>query len=200
MVGRAARSLTLRAKALTRGVKVVADFVVPGQRRGVRHQCGSDPASLFPMLRTRDQEKIMSYVNATLQTGERVTAAASRHWIIYARPLFWAGIGLLLSAIADPVGVVVLLIALLSLIGSVFDNWTTELAVTDRRVIYKSGFIRRRTFEMNMGKIESVVVKQSLLGRLLDFGTIRVKGTGQSVENFKSIRRPLAVRESIAAS
>ena len=53
---------------------------------------------------------------------------------------------------------------------------------------------------MNMGKIESVVVKQSLLGRLLDFGTIRVKGTGQSVENFKSIRRPLAVRKSIAAS
>jgi uncharacterized membrane protein YdbT with pleckstrin-like domain len=154
----------------------------------------------------------MSYVNATLQTGKRVTASTSRHWIIYVRPLLCAAIGLWLlfaSAKTGPTsnfapamiigGLAILLIALVSLIGSWFDNWTTELAVTDRRVIYKTGFIRRRTVEMNMGKIESVVVDQSILGRLLDFGTIHVKGTGQSIENLRSICRPLVVRDSITA-
>jgi uncharacterized membrane protein YdbT with pleckstrin-like domain len=154
----------------------------------------------------------MSYVNSTLQAGERVTASANRHWIIYLRPLFWAAIGLCLifaSSKTSPTsgpstamifgGLAILLIALLSLIGKWFDNWTMELAVTDRRVIYKTGFIRRHTVEMNMGKVESVVVDQSILGRLLDFGTIHVKGTGQSIENLRSISCPLAVRDSITA-
>ena len=76
-----------------------------------------------------------------------------------------------------------LLIALISLISSWFDNWTTELAVTDRRIIYKTGFTRRQMREMNMDKIESVIVNQSILGRLLDFGTIHVMGTGQGIED-----------------
>ena len=154
----------------------------------------------------------MSYVNATLQAGERVTASASRHWIIYLRPLLWAAIGLCLifaSSKTNPTsglaaatilgGITIFLIALVSLIGKWFDNSTMELAVTDRRVIYKSGFIRRHTVEMNMGKIESVIVDQSILGRLLDFGTIHIKGTGQSIENLRSISCPLAVRNSITA-
>ena len=154
----------------------------------------------------------MSYVKATLKAGERVTASASRHWIIYLRPLLWLAIGLCLifatykSSLASGlatamflVGLAIVPIALISLIGKWFDNWTMELAVTDRRVIYKSGFIRRHTVEMNMGKIESVIVDQSILGRLLDFGTIHVKGTGQSIENLRSISGPLAVRDSITA-
>ena len=154
----------------------------------------------------------MSYVNATLQSGERVTASASRHWIIYLRPLLWAVIGTCLffaSLKTGPTsapnvamflgGSTFLLIALISLISSWFDNWTTELAVTDRRIIYKTGFIRRQMREMNMDKIESVIVNQSILGRLLDFGTIHVMGTGQGIENFRLITCPLAVRISITA-
>jgi uncharacterized membrane protein len=54
----------------------------------------------------------------------------------------------------------VALIGLLSLIGAWFRRWTTELAVTDRRIVYKRGFIRRHTMEMNMDKVESVDVDQ----------------------------------------
>ena len=59
-----------------------------------------------------------------------------------------------------------------------FIRWITEIAVTDRRVIYKRGFITRHTEEMNMDKVESVDVDQSILGRLLDYGTVHVIGTG----------------------
>jgi uncharacterized membrane protein YdbT with pleckstrin-like domain len=75
----------------------------------------------------------------------------------------------------------------------------TEFAVTDRRVIYKRGFISRHTVEMNMDKIESVDVDQSLLGRLFNYGTIHVLGTGQGIECLRQIGAPLALRNAITA-
>jgi uncharacterized membrane protein YdbT with pleckstrin-like domain len=75
--------------------------------------------------------------------------------------------------------------------------FTTEFAVTNRRVIAKSGFIRRHTLEMLLLKIESVAVHQSILGRLLDFGTVTVTGTGGTKEGFRAIVEPLAVRRKI---
>jgi len=75
--------------------------------------------------------------------------------------------------------------------------FTTEFAVTNRRVIAKTGFIRRHTLEMLLSKIESVAVHQSILGRLLDFGTVTVTGTGGTEESFRAIVEPLAVRSKI---
>jgi len=93
----------------------------------------------------------------------------------------------------------VALIGLLSLIGAWFRRWTTELAVTDRRIVYKRGFIRRHTMEMNMDKVESVDVDQSILGRMLDFGDITVRGTGAGIEPLKGIDSPIAFRNNVTA-
>src|SRR6185295_9377364 len=59
-----------------------------------------------------------------------------------------------------------------------FVRWITEIAITDRRIIYKRGFINRHTEEMNMDKVASVDVDQTIFGRLLDYGTIHIIGTG----------------------
>ena len=75
--------------------------------------------------------------------------------------------------------------------------FTTEFAVTNRRVIAKTGFIRRHTLEMLLPKIESVAVHQGILGRLLDFGTVTVTGTGGTKESFRAIIEPLGVRRKI---
>ncbi len=74
---------------------------------------------------------------------------------------------------------------------------TTEFAVTNRRVIAKTGFIRRHTLEMLLPKIESVSVNQNILGRLLNFGTVTVTGTGGTKESFRAIFEPIAVRKKI---
>jgi len=66
-------------------------------------------------------------------------------------------------------------------------------------VIYKTGFIRRHTVEMNMDKVETVDVDQSILGRLLGFGTIRVRGTGQGIESLRGIGDPIGLRNAITA-
>lgn len=73
---------------------------------------------------------------------------------------------------------------------------STELAVTTRRLIVKHGFIRRSTMEINIGKVESLQVSQSLLGRLLDYGTLVIAGTGTSHAPVDGIAEPLAFRRA----
>jgi uncharacterized membrane protein YdbT with pleckstrin-like domain len=75
--------------------------------------------------------------------------------------------------------------------------FTTEFAVTNRRVIAKTGFIRRHTLEMLLPKIESVSVRQNVLGRLVNFGTVTVTGTGGTKESFRAIVEPIGVRKKI---
>ena len=67
------------------------------------------------------------------------------------------------------------------------------------RVVHKSGFIKRRTFEMSLDKVESVDVNQSILGRLLDFGDVTVLGVGEGADAIPTIASPLDLRNYITA-
>ena len=73
---------------------------------------------------------------------------------------------------------------------------TTELAITNKRVIAKTGLIQRRTIEMFLEKIESIQVDQGVLGRLLDFGSVIISGTGVQSAPFRNISDPLALRRN----
>jgi uncharacterized membrane protein YdbT with pleckstrin-like domain len=151
----------------------------------------------------------MSYTNSVLQPGERIVLVARLHWIEY-----WPAILLLVLGIAMvcwewargfsgvTVRVTATVFAVLfvaSFAHAWFIRWITEFAVTDRRVISKRGFINRSTAEMNMDKVESVQVDQSVLGRLLDYGTVTVMGTGQGLEPIKRVASPIQFRNSITA-
>ncbi len=89
------------------------------------------------------------------------------------------------------------LYALLLGLRAMIAMYTTEFAVTNRRVIAKRGFIRRHTLEILLAKVESVSVRQDMLGRLLDFGTVTVTGTGGTKESFAAIVDPIEVRKKI---
>ena len=80
-----------------------------------------------------------------------------------------------------------------------FIRWTNEIVVTDRRVIYAHGFIQRHTVEVHMDKIESVHVDQSVLGRLLDYGDVTIRGTGTTFEPIREVDRPIALRNEVTA-
>lgn len=152
----------------------------------------------------------MSYVESILQPNERILTLGRLHWIIYVPAAVCFIIGALLaglSLVADGgmamlltvTGLVLIGAAVLLWIAAWFQQWITEIAVTNRRVIYKRGFIRRHTAEMNMDKVESVIVTQSILGRLLDYGSVHVRGTGEGLEHLHRIRAPLALRSQITA-
>ena len=152
----------------------------------------------------------MSYVAQVLQPGERVRAIGHLHWVIFLRAILLAVVGLVVltlarelaprsERVADFAGWIVLAIALLAFLQALFRRSITELAVTNRRVIYKSGFLRRHTVEMNMDKVETVDVDQTVTGRLLGFGTIHVHGTGQGIENLERVAAPVQLRNAITA-
>ena len=87
-------------------------------------------------------------------------------------------------------------------IGLVFLVWayvrykTTELAITSRRVIVKFGFIRRRTIEININKVESIQVDQEVLGRLFNFGTLVISGAGNPQAPIAGISSPMEFRKA----
>lgn len=74
---------------------------------------------------------------------------------------------------------------------------TTEFSVTNQRIVAKSGFIQRHTVEMLLSKVETVSVNQSVVGRLLNFGTVTITGTGGSKESFKFVVNPISIRKKI---
>ena len=80
-----------------------------------------------------------------------------------------------------------------------FHRLSTETDVTDRRVVHKTGFINRRTFEMSLDKIESVDVNQSIMGRILNYGDVTILGVGEGKQKIATIASPLAFRSAITA-
>ena len=154
----------------------------------------------------------MNYVKHILQPGEEVLVVGRLHWIIYWPALFWflcCG-GALAAAvhfhatnypwmIAVALTALFLVLGFIALIRAWWRIFTTEIAVTTHRVIYKRGFITRHTDEMNIDKIESVAVDQSILGRFLDYGTIDIRGTGAGIEQLKRIAHAIELRNAITS-
>jgi len=73
---------------------------------------------------------------------------------------------------------------------------SVELAVTTKRLIVKHGFVRRQTVEINLNRVESIQVEQGLLGRLFNFGTLIVSGTGTSHAPLTGIAEPMGFRKA----
>jgi uncharacterized membrane protein YdbT with pleckstrin-like domain len=153
----------------------------------------------------------MNYVQRVLQPDERIIHAARLHWFIYLKAIVLLVLALVCVVLAygsnEPgiaiplwIGAAVLgVFGLLSGITAFMRQATTELVLTDRRVIYKTGLIKRHTMEMNRSKVETVGVDQSVLGRMLNYGTLIVRGTGGSLEPIRQIDDPLTFRNHITA-
>ena len=151
------------------------------------------------------------YIDDILQPGEKVLYSSNLHWVIYA-PAMLAWIvscallvlsrttlneNLILLYLAS--AAVVALAALYWTLSAWFRRWITETDVTNLRVVHKTGFIKRETFEISLDKIESVDVTQGIWGRILNFGNVKILGVGDGHKLIKMIASPLEFRNSITA-
>jgi uncharacterized membrane protein YdbT with pleckstrin-like domain len=155
----------------------------------------------------------MSYVKSVLQPGENVRFATDIHWMVYLPGLLVLAVALAVYVVAwwfvapgtlaiflHWLGGILFAAAAILLFLGWFKRWTVEVAVTDKRIIYKHGFISRHTIEMNLDKVESVDVEQSILGRLLGYGDIYVRGVGASLEPLRNIESPIEFRNHVTAA
>ena len=139
----------------------------------------------------------MGYVDSNLLKDEQVVRRGVVHWGIFLPAMFLAVVGLLCMAGSTGFGVFVLFIALLVLSSEASLRSTTEMAVTSKRVIMKRGWISRKTIELNLNKIENLGIEQGLLGRLFNYGTVTVVGTGGTRETFKYVAEPIEFRKTV---
>ena len=157
----------------------------------------------------------MGYVEVNLVPGESVAYRTRLHWIVFAPALLvggvldLAGVGLLVAAfIRREPGTqasipMIVAAAALMLIGSAWIaagavKWkATEIVVTSRRVLIKTGIMTIRTTEVLLSKVESVSIEEPPVGRMLGFGKVTIHGTGGTPETFERIARPNEFRRRV---
>jgi membrane protein YdbS with pleckstrin-like domain len=155
----------------------------------------------------------MTYVSRVLQPGEAVVYETRVHPVIYWRAVLFLIIAIILAVaawyrlddqnIALALGAAAALVGILTLwsaLRAFIRRTSTELAITDQRVIYKTGLLGRHTLEMNCSKVESVTVDQSLLGRIFGHGSVTVRGIGSAFEPIHNISDPLTFRSYLTRS
>ena len=114
-------------------------------------------------------------------SGERVVRRAELHWMMFVPHVLLMMIG----------------IGFVTILFPIIRQWTTEFAVTTRRIVAKEGWLARRTIELNFDKVESVGVDQGVIGRLLNYGTIIVTASGGTREIFPHVADPMALRKAV---
>ena len=166
----------------------------------------------------------MGYVDENLMPGESILVRAKLHWGMFVGPSLVTGLGGLLVLFfmlpqllqafvpaqdqsLDELTPITLMCCLAPyllfaalLMGSTAARYlSTEFALTDRRIIAKTGVFRRKSLELLLQKVESIGVSQPLVGRMLGYGTIVVSGTGGTRQSFPSIAEPMRLRNQINA-
>ena len=123
----------------------------------------------------------MAYIDESLSAGEEIAGLFEQHWVVRIPMVLW-----LLLVITFPLA-----------IYEYLRVRHTELGVTNKRVISKTGIISRKSEEMKLTSIETVEIDQSILGRMLGYGNITVSGRGSSDVLFRNVDDPMGVKRAI---
>lgn len=157
----------------------------------------------------------MSYIDNTLMQGETVLYRTKPHWIIFGSAVFWLIAASALFIVGPdyqvtsyrianmPIYAIVayfaLIVAAFSALAALITFYSSEYGVTNKRVLMKIGLIRRFTIEIFLHRIEGIRVYQSIMGRILGYGSLVIIGIGGSEDPFPNIPNPLAFRAKIQA-
>lgn len=147
----------------------------------------------------------MAYIPTTLSKDETIRETAKLHWINYSVPVlcfllccFCIGLIIKYNAVERPLLAIIFGfpagVFFLSAIVAMLRIYTTEMAVTTKRVVCRTGVISVHTDELKIARVESVEIKQSILGRLLGYGSLWFSGTGTSKILFANIADPRGVK------
>lgn len=157
----------------------------------------------------------MGYVEQNLTPGESVLYRTRLHWVTLVGPATLGAVfgipGLLLlfgavgslskksgsAGTMSLFGLVLLVVAAIIVGSGILTRNATEMAVTNKRVIIKAGILSKRTVELFLSRVESVGVEQDLVGRILGYGSIVVRGTGGTAEPFARVSAPLEFRRQV---
>ena len=144
----------------------------------------------------------MGYIQKNLMDGEKVMYEARLHSIVYVKPILCVLAAIVVALIpSEDVSwpwraLLVAIVALLAFIWAVSIHGGKMYVVTTRRLIFKRGIVKRTSFELLLRKCEGIHIEQSVMGRLLNYGSVIVT-TGEASNRYDYIRNPLAFSSCI---
>ncbi|MDR2916232.1 MAG: PH domain-containing protein [Tannerella sp.] len=143
----------------------------------------------------------MNYLEKNLTQNENVVYQANIHWFLFVRPVLLLILGYLLYSAPGTgfihwIGVILLVFGLLSLAERLSVKIGSLYAVTNKRIILKSGIIKRDALELMLNKCEGIRINQGILGRIVGFGTVIVT-TGGATNSFRFVSDPMKFRDII---
>jgi uncharacterized membrane protein YdbT with pleckstrin-like domain len=141
-----------------------------------------------------------SYIQQTLLTKEKLLHLTRPHWVIFLMPLVLMLFAWVLPAVPpfiDMIARIILLFGIIRAIRAVIFYYTSEYGITNKRVLIKMGWIRRTSLEIYLNRVESIKINQSILGRFLNYGSIRVIGMGGSSDEFSFVPDPVQFRHNV---
>ena len=144
----------------------------------------------------------MGYIEKNLMDGEQIVYEARQHWMIYWKPflLLLIGIGLFAIPTSDMALIMQICMSLVLLV--VAGIWAVNIyggrkyILTNRRLILKRGLVRRESTDLVLRRCEGVSIAQSIMGRLLGYGTVSVS-TGEVANEFRLIEHPVEFATNI---
>ena len=143
----------------------------------------------------------MGYIESNLLPDEQIVYRARLHWIIFFKSFFVAFflivIGAYLLTVEPISGGVAILLGMLILVPPFVRYKTSEFGVTTKRVVFKVGLVRRRTLELLLRHVEAILIDQSVAGRIFNYGSVTITGTGGVREVFHNVSSPLELRRRI---
>lgn len=144
----------------------------------------------------------MSYINKSLADNESVHYVAHFHWLNYAVAYGAMLIGFAVAIIAfstdHPIAALIFVVfSVILFILLMIPIWTTEIGVTNQRIIYKRGLLQRETDELQLNSVEQIELEQSVFGRIFGFGVLRISGTGEEVITLPALADPLELRKGL---
>ena len=144
----------------------------------------------------------MGYIENNLLNGEEIKFEANLHWLVYLRPILLTILAFVLFGFAVYMEYTVPGLIGLGVFLIIIFFWCLEInggkryVVTTKRVIFKKGFIKRTSFDLMLHKCEGVMVEQSIMGRVFNYGTVIVT-TGEATNSYKYIRNPFGFSTAI---
>lgn len=130
----------------------------------------------------------MSYIESNLQPGEEIKYKAKLHFFLFLQPVVLLLLGWWLygseAGVLHYGGIFILIIGVISLIQRILVKIGSDYVVTNKRVVLKTGVVSRKAVDLVLAKCEGLHIRQSVLGRIFNYGTITVT-TGGATSSFR---------------
>ncbi len=139
----------------------------------------------------------MGYIDANLLPEETVVHRATLHWLVFGKAMAVTALGVVLLSVEPTVGMLVVVVGVVMLVPPLIAYKTSEFGVTSKRVIVKVGLVQRQTLELLLRQVEAISVDQSIMGRVFNYGSVTLSGTGGVRGVFHNIAAPLEFRRKI---